>query len=232
MSLHFREIKWILGFAILWLLFCLVLFYLPHFEKKNTREHNKEIPANAGITVVTCFFNLRQSKHSFSDYMEWIQNLFVIGHPMIIFVGGDMLNRVKTMRCDALGNDFETCQSLTQFHILKENLSSLHINEGVDINWTYQEIIDPEKQKGHNKELYWVWLNKMNFLQIAANENFFQTKYFMWVDIGSVRNKTLIPLLKQNWPQLYVLALSKKTFQFKQNYYFIIKKNKKDCLQV
>ena len=54
--------------------------------------------------------------------------------------------------------------------------------------WEAQERMDPEQRIGHNRELYTVWSEKTNFMKIAADENFFQSSYFLWLDIGAVRH--------------------------------------------
>ena len=54
--------------------------------------------------------------------------------------------------------------------------------------WEAQERMDPEQGIGHNRELYTVWSEKTNFMKIAADENFFQSSYFLWLDIGAVRH--------------------------------------------
>ena len=50
-----------------------------------------------------------------------------------------------------------------------------------------QEAMDPEQGIGHNRELYTVWNEKTNFMMTAARENFFSSDYFLWLDIGAVR---------------------------------------------
>ena len=54
--------------------------------------------------------------------------------------------------------------------------------------WEKQEQMDPEQEIGHNRALYTVWGEKTNFMKIAADENYFQSSYFLWLDIGAVRH--------------------------------------------
>ena len=54
--------------------------------------------------------------------------------------------------------------------------------------WAEQERKDPEQGIGHNRDLYTVWNEKANFLKVAADQNYFSSSYFLWLDIGAVRH--------------------------------------------
>ena len=54
--------------------------------------------------------------------------------------------------------------------------------------WLHQESLDPEQGIGHNRELYTVWSEKTNFIKIAADQDYFNSSYFLWLDIGAVRH--------------------------------------------
>ena len=43
--------------------------------------------------------------------------------------------------------------------------------------WKHQEIIDPEKNIGHNREVYTVWNEKINLVKIASEKNFFNSSW-------------------------------------------------------
>ena len=50
--------------------------------------------------------------------------------------------------------------------------------------WHHQESIDAETSIGHNKYLYTVWNQKVDFVKTAADRNYFNSNYFVWTDIG------------------------------------------------
>ena len=54
--------------------------------------------------------------------------------------------------------------------------------------WTMMEELDPERGNGHNRLLYSVWNEKTNFMLTAAEKNYFDSDYFVWLDIGAVRH--------------------------------------------
>ena len=62
--------------------------------------------------------------------------------------------------------------------------------------WTHQESMDPEQGIGHNRDLYVVWHEKSNFLKIASDNNFYNSSYFLWLDIGALRHKVVKPSIK------------------------------------
>ena len=55
--------------------------------------------------------------------------------------------------------------------------------------WEEQERKDPEQGIGHNRDLYTVWSEKTNLLKIVADKNYFNSDYFLWLDIGAVRHE-------------------------------------------
>lgn len=58
--------------------------------------------------------------------------------------------------------------------------------------WEKQYTIDPN-QHIHNPELYAVWAIKQEVVRIALNYNQFQSKWFVWCDIGIQRYSALQP---------------------------------------
>ena len=62
-----------------------------------------------------------------------------------------------------------------------------------DSQWSEQESLDPEQGIGHSRLLYTVWNEKANFLKIAADQNHFNSSYFLWLDIGAVRHSVIFP---------------------------------------
>ena len=60
-------------------------------------------------------------------------------------------------------------------------------NNTAQEQWSQQESLDPEQSVGHNRDLYIIWNEKTNFMMIAAKLNYFNSSYFLWLDIGAVR---------------------------------------------
>ena len=60
--------------------------------------------------------------------------------------------------------------------------------------WGEEELKDPEEGIGHNRDLYVVWHEKTNFLKIASDNNFYNSSYFLWLDIGALRHKVVLKI--------------------------------------
>merc|ERR1712243_429333 len=74
-----------------------------------------------------------------------------------------------------------------------------------------QEQMDHELAVGHNRLLYWIWNEKTNLMWIAASLNTFSSSYFVWLDIGAIRdeknnNKQLLKIVPPE-PGILLLAM-------------------------
>ena len=72
--------------------------------------------------------------------------------------------------------------------IVNCNVQTKVYNMLTEQQWVHQEGMDPEQGIGHNREPYTVWSEKTNFLKIAADKDYFNSSYFLWLDIGAVRH--------------------------------------------
>ena len=54
---------------------------------------------------------------------------------------------------------------------------------------------EPARVSKRIRDLYVVWNEKINFLKTAAENNFFNSSYFLWLDIGAVRHKVVASTL-------------------------------------
>ena len=47
--------------------------------------------------------------------------------------------------------------------------------------------MDNEQGIGHNRDLYSVWNEKTNMMKIVSDLNPYSSSYFIWLDIGAMR---------------------------------------------
>ena len=59
-------------------------------------------------------------------------------------------------------------------------------------------LIDKAKFK-HTVELFVIWSEKVNFLKESIEKNYFNSKYFFWVDAGLMRNEDINKFIN-DWP--------------------------------
>jgi len=125
-------------------------------------------------TIVTAFY-LMNSKFNPNKYKEWIINFLNLKTKCVLFTNK------------------ETKEWFDNWVSLPNNIKveMLEFDEFITAkyDWNKQYEMDIEKEKGHSRELYMVWNEKINFLKKAIMINHYQTKWFIWCDIGSMRTK-------------------------------------------
>lgn len=155
---------------------------------------------SSNVTLTMMYFPLKKSKHDRNKYENiWIPNMMKIKTPIVIYTTNEMSSYFKKLRSHYMFG--------TQIIIMK--LKDLH---------AYKYYFDPRtdpQRKIHVPELYYIWNSKPFLLYKTSQKNPFKTKYFMYVDIGSMRNRqhsnychfpnlqTFKPYLNQNKIILY-----------------------------
>ena len=141
------------------------------------------------VTLVTGYFNI-PSKHSISEYEKWISYFLQINHPMIFFVDNKYYKKIISKRPIEYKNKTIWIKTdISDFYSYKKFFN--------EFNMTYE--IDIEKQI-HSVPLYLVWAEKINFLKIAADKNYFNSKCFYWIDSGCFRSTESIKNFINDWP--------------------------------
>ena len=128
-------------------------------------------------TIVTCFFKIN-SKHSYENYQLWMTNMLEnIETSMYIYCDQDSVDFIKEKRKHYLDK--------TRFKVLK--FEDFYTYKYYD-KFVEHHSIDPEKHI-HNPYLYMIWAEKTNFLKLSKDENYFNSDFFLWCDIGCFRNR-------------------------------------------
>ena len=144
-------------------------------------------------TIVTAYFKLPKSKQPHSTYIEWMQNMLMIQSPMLIFCDEESLPEIQNFR----GTIFPT-------KIIVMSFSDFFSYRYFPI--FENDYVFKDHERYHDPYLYLIWNEKSHFLKIAAENNFFLTDYFLWVDIGCFR----IPNTKYiHWPDSSKFPLDK-----------------------
>lgn len=128
-------------------------------------------------TVVTAFYKFGKSKHTYGEYLSWIQNFFVsTTSPIVCFCeDSKVISRFKSLH--------------TQVTFVEQPLVGsfdLTTPEWMD-KWETQLQKDPEVGI-HSPELYIVWALKQEFVQKAIQRNLYSSTHFVWCDIGCFRS--------------------------------------------
>ena len=127
-------------------------------------------------TMITAYYNI-QSKHSHEQYVEWMSNMLTVQDCLVIFTDPDTTETIRSLRPAA----YPTL-------IIPYTIDTFLVNTILTSeDWDTHEKMDPESGIGHNRDLYAVWNEKANMMKIVADDNPFSSSYFVWLDIGAVR---------------------------------------------
>jgi hypothetical protein len=131
----------------------------------------------AETTIISAFYPLTKSKHDIGHYRAWIQNFCKIPKAMVIFTTEVYALEMYQWRKDFL--------DITQIIVRPFDSFAMTCPSMMEL-WMEQWFIDPEKNI-HSPELYAVWAMKQELVRIVLNANKFQSKWFVWCDIGIQR---------------------------------------------
>jgi len=135
---------------------------------------------NCSSTLVTAYYKI-PSKHSHTKYTTWMTNFLSLPDCLVVFVEPGLEGLVRALRPASLHPyTLIIARPLTSF--LVHDLANKTV-------WDDQEQMDHELAVGHSRLLYWIWNEKTNLMWIAASLNTFSSSYFVWLDIGAIRDE-------------------------------------------
>ena len=151
------------------------------------------------LTIVTAYIQLK-SKHTKKEYQKWMRNTLSYQGPMVIFVDSKNIEMVKQLR-----SGLPTKLIETEIADLSTNQFRGKFNHHLGFYSKSKYI----KSRNIDQDDYSILqCEKPNFLRKATK--FFNTPYYMWLDIGYVRNDFQFPY---NWPnQNTLFGLGDKIF--------------------
>jgi hypothetical protein len=135
----------------------------------------------AETTVVTAFYPLKKSKHSIGKFRAWIQNFCKIPAHLVIFTTETYMLEIYQWRKEYMDRTSVIVRAFDSFAMTCPAMMRF---------WEAQWALDPEKD-AHSPELYAVWAMKQELVRIVLNNNRFQSKWFVWCDIGIQRYSSL-----------------------------------------
>jgi len=135
---------------------------------------------NCSSTLVTAYYKI-PSKHSHTKYTTWMTNFLSLPDCLVVFVEPGLDGLVRALRPASL-HPYTLIISRPLTSFLVHDLANKTV-------WDAQEQMDHELAVGHNRLLYWIWNEKTNLMWIAASLNTFSSSYFVWLDIGAIRDE-------------------------------------------
>ena len=128
-------------------------------------------------TVVTAFYPLKRSKHTISQYRQWIRNFCKIPCNLTVFTDAETGAMISAER----NSDLPTHMIITPFD------SYAMTSPSMMKFWAEQHAKDPERTI-HSPELYAVWAMKQECVSLAIADNIYASEWFVWCDIGIQRD--------------------------------------------
>jgi hypothetical protein len=150
----------------------------------------------------------------FDKYLEWFPTLLSINAPLVVFIQPDLLDFVKQHRPTEyptiiIKRPFEDLHAYKYFHLIQGVIDNMRTVVGRRgrvpdyynhcpefINAKYEVII----------------FSKFDFLKEVAKNNPYSSKYFVWLDAGIYRNKTLSFDSTNPWPDPYKMKILENKF--------------------
>lgn len=130
-------------------------------------------------TIISAFYPLKSSRHSIGNYRAWIQNFCKIPSLMIIFTTEEYALEIYQWRRELLDKTHVIVKAFNTFAMTCTSMMRF---------WEKQIMLDPKKE---SSELYAMWALKQEMVRIVVNQNRFQSKWFVWCDIGIQRYSKL-----------------------------------------
>jgi hypothetical protein len=155
-----------------------------------TPESNQ--PIDHSTTVVSIYFLFKRSKHKTVLYDQWTGHMAAsVSSPLVLIVNPSAYQKLKPLRLGKLTR-FYIVESI--WHIMAE----LELDRGKSYQNEYlymQRWKDPE-YRIHNPDLYAVWNLKSYITHKVAQENPFNSSFFIYTDAGAFRAGKALP----DWP--------------------------------
>ena len=120
-------------------------------------------------TIVTAFY-LMKSKFHPEKYKQWISNFIKLN-----------------MNCVLFTNEHTKKWMQTWMNMEKVHVELLEMEDFITSKYNWEEQYKMDDEKYHTRELYRIWHEKINFLKLASEKNPYQTEWFLWCDMGSLR---------------------------------------------
>jgi hypothetical protein len=158
-------------------------------------------------TIVSCYYQLKKSKHSPEKYDGWIKNLLLnVNNPIIIFVGSAEEPYIRTI----IDQNINININKSQYVLIVKNLNEFPLVKDYETDfWLQQETMDPNPKCGRGQDCYKIWNSKFYFLKEAIELNPFNTDKFVWNDIGNIRGNSAAIKILNTYPSYNAISVDK-----------------------
>lgn len=171
-------------------------------------------------TLVTALYNIgrdkltgKNSRRSFSKYLDWFKHLLHINVPMVIFIPNELNSYISEHRLSqypttVINREFTDLSAYSYHDRIQSTINSM-VKEPGPGGYIPPYFSDcPEFNTARYQTIIF---SKFDFLKEVANINPYKTDYFIWLDAGTFYHE---PPFDQSlpWPDPYKIKILEDKF--------------------
>tara|TARA_R110000868_G_scaffold320032_1_gene581013 strand:+ start:5431 stop:6234 length:804 start_codon:yes stop_codon:yes gene_type:complete len=137
------------------------------------------------VTLVTSLYDINRSNldgRTWDEYLEWFAKTLQLKSPMVVFVDQDLVEFVQEHRKNLPTKIVEESIDQIPYYYLKEKMDVV-----IQSKEYQSKISDPNRIECKSSLYNIIQYSKFGWLEFAADENYFNSEYFLWVDAGLSR---------------------------------------------
>ena len=158
-------------------------------------------------TVVTAYYQIK-SKYSVEKYDTWMKNFLKIPFNLVVYTDNQSAPKIQKDRGDL------------PIKMVIKDFNQLYHYKFYD---KYQKMYADDVNQKHSPELYIVWADKVKFVNDAIEKNYYNSDFFVWCDIGTMR---FPEYQNPNFPQTKYMLHNKVSFAILKSFDTEERKNK------
>lgn len=137
------------------------------------------------VTLVTSLYDINRYNldgRTWGEYLEWFAKTLQLKSPMVVFVDQDLVEFVQEHRKNLPTKIVEESIDQIPYYHLKEKMDAV-----IQSKEYQSKISDPNRIECKSSLYNIIQYSKFGWLEFAADENYFNSEYFLWVDAGLSR---------------------------------------------
>jgi hypothetical protein len=174
-----------------------IKYFYPIDEKALTNQNTKNNwniwlnqPVDSNLTLVTCFYDLNRENWEYNSrdnnyYHEWFKNILAFNNlNLVLFTDKKSYSKVKNL----IDNEKSNSRIMINIYELPENKDIKKILDSKK----FKELVKNRNKQDiecYNSDYTSLMHKKIEFIEKAIKDNYFNTKYYGWIDYGYIRKE-------------------------------------------
>lgn len=156
-------------------------------------------------TFVSCFYDIGrkhdEDKYKFESYFVWIEKLFSLDIKLVFYTSQQLYSKINSLN-----------KTKNIFILIFDEIPLFKEKERLSLNWNKFITNNPKKD---TLEFAILTHSKFYFLEQSIKLDYYNTKYFAWIDAGIskvVKNIEILPKLSQFNDKIKICQINNFTF--------------------